>query len=475
MRNSKVSVLQGFKTSTVFLILTVAFMAAASCGSSSSGGGDKKPAASSVTTAGGLATISTGNLVIAFVPSYSGIIAVPIAQSGFTYTTAAYGDAKLNETALKQITINTSFSLGGCAADATSLKVVCIGYDSSKVAIIDVSGYIANGSVPTASEYDLGNSVTGSFSGGTCINCGVIIDSADHGFIVSSGDGYRVVNYTGIVLKSFLSNPTATTPIDLSTENFAYDPLKNRIYSPEYGSGGTNSYLWVIDVGTSKIYHWNKRMVDTTVDSSNGLPELAGLYITQLTPDAASIDSTTGVLSLGHEWTPLLLILNMNAATFDDMTSTFEAPYEIIPLENVYSPTTWLTTGMVIEPSSHLLFLEEEFGDGIGVAQLPVSSAAGSVTVTSYTSAQIPTTVTTFCPAISSWESVGDPHGLSAFTAIIGGKPMGLLIDVTASCLAIVDLKDLLVAPKGTGTSANQVSSTYDLLANHIISFISLK
>ncbi len=460
-----------YKVLAVVLFLTIVY---AGCGSSSGGGGNQAPpSTSSVTTAGGLATISTGSLVIAFVPSPAGVMALPISQSGSSFATASYGTPKLNEMALSRITITTSFSLGGCAADAANLKVVCIGYDSSKVAVIDVSGYIAGGSVPTATEYDLGNSVTGSFSGGSCINCGVIIDSVDHGFIVSSGDGYRVVNYSGTVLKSYLSNPAATTPMDLSTENFGYDPVKNRIYSPEYGSGYTNSYLWVIDVNTGKIYHWNKRMVDTTVDSANGLPELTGLYITQLTPDAASIDAATGILTLGHEWTPLLLVLNMNAATFNDSTSTFDAPYTVIPLQSVYSPTTWLTTGMVIEPSSHVLFLEEEFGDGIGAATLPTTASGGSVTVTSYTSAQIPTTVGTYCPAISSWMSVGDPHGLSAFTAIIGGKPMGLLVDETASCMAIVDLKGLLAAPKEPST--NKVASSYDLLANHIISFIPLQ
>ncbi len=461
-----------FRVSSIGMVLVAVVVAVSGCGSSSSGGGKAPSTSPSATTSGGLATISTGNLVIAFVPNGTGVSAVPIQQSGSAFTTASYGGIKLNELTLSPITITTSFNVNSCAADAPNLKIICVGYNSSKVAVIDVSGYLASGAVPTVKEYDLGNTITSSFSGGGCLDCGVLPDATDKGFIVSSGDGYRVVNYSGTVLKSFLSDPTATTPVNLATENFGYDPVKNRIFSPEYET--TNNYVWAIDVNSGKIYRWDKRMVDTNTDPSYGLPELTSQGIPSLTADAVSVDPSTGLMTIGHEWTPLLLIFNMNAATFNGSTGTFDAPYDVTPLQNVYSPSGYLTTGMVIEPSSHIMFLEGEFGDDIGAAQMPSSAAAGSVTVTSYTSAQLPTP-TTYCPALSSWSNVGDPHGLSAFTAIVGGKPMGLLIDGTKACLAIVDLDGLLAAPKGTGTSANQVSPAYDLLANHIVSYLPLK
>lgn len=464
------------RVSILWMVLAAVIIAISGCGSSSSsgsgGGGGKS--APSATTSGGLATISTGSLVIAFVPVGTGVSAVPIKQSGSTFTTAAYGS--LRPEALAQITITTSFPVDSCAADAPNLKIICVGYNSSKVAIIDVSGYIASGAAPTITYYDLGNTINSGFSGGACIDCGVLPDATDKGFIVSSGDGYRVVNYSGTVIKSFLSSFSGTIPVDLSTENFGYDSVNNRIYSPEYAGGGststTDEYLWVVDVNKSKTYHWSKRMVDTTTDAVNGLPELTSQGIGSLTADAVSVDPSTGLVTIGHEWTPVLLVINMNAATFNDSTSTFDAPYAVVPLLNTYSSNSLLTTGMVIEPSSHVMFLEEEFGDGMGAAQMPSSAAAGSVTITSYTSAQIPTP-TTVCPSLSAWANVGDPHGLSAFTAVIGGKPMGLLIDGTKACLAIVDLNGLLAAPKTAST--NQVSPGYDLLGKNIVNFISLK
>lgn len=464
------------KKTTLYSILMLTMFAALAGCSGSSGGGTQTTTVSSATTSGGLATINTGNLVIAFIPTISGVSAVPIKQSGASFTVASYGSTRLSTSALPAAaTISTSFVVSSCAADAANLKVVCVGYSSSKIAVINVAGYISNGSAPAETEYDLGNTVYSSFSGGSCLDCGVIIDPLDHGFIVSSGDGYRVVNYSGSVIKSFLSNPSATLPVDLSTENFGYDPVSNLIYSPEYADGGTitstDEYLWAANITTGKLYHWVYRMVDTNADPVNGIPELVSTGIGSMTADAVAVDPSTGIMAIGHEWTPLLILLNMNAAVFTDTTGTFNAPYAVIPLQNVYSPSGYLTTGMVIEPSSHIMFLEEEFGDAIGAAQLPTTTTSGSITITSYTSAQLPTP-TTMCPTLSSWSNVGDPHGLSVFTAVIAGEPMGLLIDGSDSCLAIVDLHKLLNAPKQAGT--NTVSSTYDLLANGVISFIGI-
>ncbi len=466
-KNIKLNLLGTIMVITIFIV--------SGCQGSKNGVG--QTTVSSATTSGGLATINTGDLVIAFIPNGNTVNIVPLSQKGSSFTISSYQQNSLGvmSSGPTQTTITTSFAVDSCAADGKNLKVVCVGYDSSKIAIIDVAGYISNGSAPTVTEPDLGNTVYSSFSGGSCLDCGVIIDPVDHGFIVSSGDGYRVVDYTGTVTKQFLSDLTATIPVDLSTENFGYDPADNMIYSPEYADSGsitsTDEYLWVIDVNKSKVYHWSKRMVDTNTDPANGIPELNSTGIGSLTADAVSVDPSTGIITIGHEWTPLLLVLNMNAAAFNDSTATFDAPYAVIPLQNVYSPSGYLTTGMVVESSSHIMFLEGEFGDDIGAAQMPTTSTSGSITITSYTSAQIPTP-TTVCPSVSSWSNVGDPHGLSAFTAVINKQPMGLLIDSSKSCLAIVDLNKLLNAPKQPGT--NTVSPTYDLIANGVISFIAL-
>ncbi len=426
-----------------------------SCGKDNGGTQPPPPA---TTTSGGMATINTGDTVIGFIPVGTGVIIIPLSGKGSQQTQSI----SLKPQAQTKLTL--SFTVDSCTADGADLKVVCVGYDTSKIAIIDVSQYIASGATPTVTEVNPGNTVYGSFSGDDCINCGVLADQGDHRFIVSAGDGYRVFDYTGKLLKSYLSNST----MSLATENFSFDPVKNRIISPEYET--PNNYLWVISLDNDKAYRWTKRMVDTTEDSANGLTGLPAY--TTITADAASIDFNTGILTIGHEWEPMIIAINLNAATFNDSAGTFDAPYSIVPLSNVYSPGYELTTGMAIEPSSHLLFLEEEFGDAMGLVVLPSSSGSGAPSITEYTTAQIPDP-SSVCTNVYGWYNVGDPHGLALFTGVVDGKPKGLLINDDKSCLAIVDLDGFRKAPKQSGT--NQVDPTYNLVTNGVVQFISLQ
>ncbi len=409
------------------------------------------------TTSGGLATINTGKTVFGFIPNGTDVLAVPLAGIG------ASKPAIEEPVSKPSATTSLSFIVDSCAADGVDLKIVCVGFNSSKIAVLDLKGFIASGTAPTAIEFDPGNTIRRTFSGGGCLNCGVISDAGDHRFIVSSGDGYRVFDYTGVLLKPYLSNRSATPPIDLTTENFGYDPIQNQIISPEYGTN--NNFLWVVDLNKDKTYRWTKRMVSALTDPANGLTELPGSILA----DAATIDPLTGILTIGNEGIPLLLTINMSASSFDDTAGTFTAPYSVKILENVLLPRT---TGMAVEPSSHLLFLEEEFSNVIGLVVLPTSTSSGSAVINEYTSATIPSPSAT-CTGVSRWNNVGDPHGLALFTSVVDGKPMGLLINNVKSCAAIVDLNAFRAAPKTTGT--NRVDPTYDLLTNNVIKFVSLK
>jgi len=451
---------------SLFTFLCLVFMSG--CGGGGGGGGSsptKTPTptptpAASATTSGGLATINTGSAVVSFIPSGAGVIIVPVSGAG-----AAKASLDVTRSAAAALSISFSFTADSCTADGTDLKVICVGYNSSKVAIVDIAAYVASGATPTVSEFDPGNTVDASFSGGGCLNCGVLADQGDHRFIVSSGDGYRVFDYSGKLLQSFLSDASATPPIDLVTENFGYDPVHNLIISPEYESA--NNYLWVVNLDSGKVYRWTKKIVGTTLDP-NGLPELGSSSF--FVADAAAVDPVTGVLTIGNEFTPLILALNLNAATFNDTAGTFDAPYTVAPLQNVYGSI--LTTGMAVEPANHLLFLEEEFANTIGLVVLPAAAATGSVAITEYISAQIPDPSAT-CANTFGWFNVGDPHGLALFTSVVDSKPKGLLIDGTKTCMAIIDLDSLRSAPRSTGT--NEVDPAYDLLTNKVVSFISLQ
>ncbi len=422
------------------------------------------------TTSGSLATVAAGNQTLVFVPNGSAVVVA-------TLEAGAPPALTLPEELTKAAIISTpiSFTVDSCSVDVTDLKLVCVGYDSSKVAIINIAVYVSNiiaGLTASASdltefEVDLGNSGSiASFSGGNCINCGVLTDAGDHRFIVSSQDGYRVLDYTGAILKSYLSDLSASPAMSLVTENFTYDAVNNRIISPEYDTA--NNFLWVIDLASDKVYRWTNRMVDVLVDAANGLTGFNSVFSFGFEADSAAYDSSTGVLALADESANGLLTVNLNVAVYDGATNTFTAPYTVNPMDDVGSRLP----GIAAESSNHYLFMEEELGgDGVGVAALPTVAGSGDTLVTNYIWATIPSPQVT-CAADFFWANAGDPHGLALYTSVISGRSKGLLINGTKDCAAIIDLKGLLDSAKTVGT--NKADPSVDLVAAGIISFVAL-
>lgn len=395
-------------------------------------------------TSGGLATLATKDDVIAFMPVGTNVLAVSLKKGS---QVASVGSVLAQAVSVQAIAL--TFSVDSCAADATALKVVCVGYNTSQIAVLSVTISGSNITV-TAAEYDLQNTTYANFSGGSCLNCGVLTDPGDNRFIVSSGDGYRVVDYTGTILASYLN----ATGRDLWTENFAFDPTRNLIISPEYGT--SNQYLWVINIDTGKIYRWNLSMTDSQIPNAP----------TSLTADAATVDFNTGVIAISDESQKFLLLINLAKATFDSASGTFSAPAAYVDISGVATRLP----GMAAEPTKHLVFLEEEFGTGIGAARLPSSTPSGAPSLGDYVGATMPAPNATGCNSF--WSNVGDPHGLALFADLVNGRPMGLLIDDSKSCLAIIDLEKLLNAPRASGT--NTVDPTYDLIANGVVKFYGL-
>ncbi len=409
-------------------------------------GSDPKPRVTTApTTSGGLATIDTGRSVIGFVPRYTELAIVTLDGD-----TSKSGVLPIDPAALS---VPISFGVDSCAADAAHAKVVCVGYDSSKVAILDIADFLStieSAGTPSAGqiaelEVDLGNTETVSISGGECVNCGVLTDPDADRFIISSGDGVRVLDYTGAVIDSYLSDAERS----FTTENFGFDAAHHLVISPEYET--TNNYLWVIDLDTHRPYRWTRRLVDQSTDPVNGLPVL----VIPMTADSASIDPSTQIVTIGDEFTTTLLVLDLSSAKFDDSSGTFtDDAYSLVALDNVASTGGLLTTGQAIDPKDHVLFLEEEFGAGIGVVELPATGGAGPVALRDqdYTSALVPD-ASAVCPGVTSWMNVGDPHGLSLFTGRVDGREKGLLIDESKTCLAVIDLDTFAAAPELSGTN----------------------
>lgn len=392
---------------------------------------------SAPSTSGEIAALDIGGNPYGFIPTPAGVSFVKLAGSG---------SSPVDVPNAASAPVALDFTPNSCAGDQVQLKVVCVGYDSSKVGVLDVSP-IADGNPPTVTEFDLHNTVYSSFSGGGCLDCGVLTDSANDRFVLSSGDGYRVVGYDGTVQAEYLDDPTSANPDQFTTENFAFDAAHQMIISPEYETSTQN--LWLIDVAADKVYKWDKTLTDANVSIA----------------DAAAVDPSTNTVWIDNEFEDRLLGINLNAGTFSG--NTFSGPWKTTDLVNVDSDGDF-TTGMAIDPSSHTMLLEDEFTSNFGAVQLPASAGTSAPAFSSYTSAVMPDST-----ACGAWYNPGDPHGLAVLpVGFIGSDAYGMLVNDSATCVALVDVTKLLAAPKASGMNA--VDPSYDLVANGVVQFIAL-
>ncbi len=470
----------------ILLAATILFLI--SCGGGGGGGTSSQPPSQNQqptvnTTSAGIAVVSVNGQDIGLIPAGSSLTPVPLnpSQIGAYLTAAQVSCNKVGNqgyVCTVQGAPQTSFILDSCAADPILKKVVCIGYNSQKVAIFDLSQYLntLNPADITVTECDLDPNITipsTTFSGGSCINCGVAADPGDNRFIVASGDGFRVVGYsvnqtTGAcdVKKTYLLSNYGIATVN---ENFSYNPQKNWILNPEYN---TPAKFWIIDVNSDKAYSW-----DTTIDCSSLDPNNTNCSLWEI--DSISIDTTTGIAIMSDEWKLNYILVDLGQANFNPTTNTFTAPYAMVYMQNT-SDTRY--TGTAIEPNSHIAFLEEEFGNGIAVLQLPSSSGSGGTFPTpaswSYNSlSMLPNDVCDASPGDGTanywWSNPGDPHGLSIFTGSNNGVAYGIAISKSKDCIAIVNLQKFLNAPKASGF--NYVDPNYDLFGNGVLYFIKIQ
>jgi hypothetical protein len=425
-------------------------------------------------TSGGMATLTTSSgATLGIVPNGTTIGVVTLDGTAPSALTTGFKSATLTS-------LTTTFEVSSCSADpigtgtsaSPSPRVVCVQGSvfttpSSKVAIIDASTIVTTGTAPSSViEVDLASATPaptdGSFSGGGCTNCGVITDPGNGRFIVSSGDGYRVMTYaanaaTGAatVDAAYLSDTTTTPQITLATENFSFASGTiisghGTIVSPDYDDIAGNNYLWIVDIDDGHIYHSVKHLNSTDIPGLDAAAPTGLGIATMSEPDSSAVDST-GIVALADENALGLVLADFSApVTFTPGTGgnpgTFSGEvYTVVPLD---IPTR--LTGIAMG-GDHLLFMEEEFSQGIAVVQLPTSApAGGTITVSSYNFASVPSADPT-CAGVTSWANFGDPHGIGVYITA-AGVATGALIDGNKDCAASVNLTSFLAATPGVGT-----------------------
>lgn len=445
------------------------------------------------TTSSGLAVISIGNQDIAFIPNRENLIPIPLNPN----TTINFSSLKTQQVSCNKIgnqgwvcsvpnLPTASFKLDSCSADPIAKKVVCIGNDSQKIAIFDISKYLQtqNPIDIQLQECNLDPKKYINYKNmiiNPCRNCGVVTDPGDNRFIVSSGDGFRVVGYNILqdgsckIQKTYLLSRYNIFDV---IDNFAYDPTRDWILSPESYipsySHNEGAKFWIIDVKNDKVYKWEKKISCSNLAPPKSLCMLFGL-------DSVSIDPSTGIVIISDKNNLSHILVDLGQAKFNTSTNTFNAPYTMVYLPSTYASNA--LGGVSIEPSSHIAFLVENLNHNIAVLQLPSTSGTGGSfpTPPKWTHNSLFLYLIDVCDSNPGdgfagyiWHNREAPsYGLSVFKASINGTSYGVLLSRDKSCVAIVDLKKLLFAPKKSDYS--QVDFDYDLFSNNVLYFIKIK
>lgn len=336
-------------------------------------------------------------------------------------------------------TIPFSFTVSSCTVDSVDLKAACIGYGSSKIAVVDLARFATSLKVSDVGvqEFDSGaGTVPIVFSGASCVVCGVAADVGKHRFAIGGAGGFRVFNY---------GETAATARYDIPVgENFALLPQaagQSYIIAPEYEPAGGKRKLRVVALDSGKVYTWN-RNTDSIADLG---PE--GQDFIDSDVDAASVDLVTRSIVLSTEHSASFLVVDFGLAVLNDADASFSAPFAFAR-SNPQTAVRRLTD-LAISTAGSILLSHGEGDSNIGVTQLPTRSGFGGSAIGGLGVLDLsdPALDRSPCGANYVFIGKGDPHGLSLYGGIDNGQH-GLVIDFYNRCAAIVDLAGLRDAPR---------------------------
>lgn len=414
----------------------------AACGGSPGGSERTTPAAnapapvtsSSNSTTAAYGVLGTDTVRVAFVPSPGGVMPFLLENRG---TRSITWGGPADGTGLPP-TVPLTFAIDACAVSSSENKAVCIGFASSRIAVLDLARFATSLRVSDigVEEFDSGaGNVPNVYSGGQCILCGVVIDAGKPRYVIGGAGGFRVFTFGSTVATAVHDVPVG--------ENFALLPQSvgaSYIISPEYRPAGGQRKLRVVSMDSGKSYVWNKN-TDSAADLG-----AAGANFLATEVDAASVDINTRMIALSTESSADFMLIDFGQAVFDETARTFSADFAFAK-PNPAVPVARLTDVAVSTAGSILL----SHGEGaalVGITQLPTALAAGASGIGALGVFDLNDTAFDHSPCGPGYvfNGKGDPHGLSLYADLDNGQ-RGLVIDFSNVCAAILDLARLRDAP----------------------------
>jgi hypothetical protein len=346
---------------------------------------------------------------------------------------APQGSWDSGSAAVKVVPIETSSGVGtggaptsvttgsvpnSCSSNSTTGTTVCTGNNT------DV--FLINGST-LSSTVTSGANASQSFSGGDCMNCGVVVDSTTNkaliaiGFTPGGPGAYQFLD---------LASNTFEAPIPAGTrtsEDASIDPIRHLVLSPN-----EDSIYQIVNVTTATAALFNN-----------------SLEVGEL--DSAGEDCTTGIALSTIEFTGSLYIADLTQAVFTPGTpGTWTDTASQVQVFPEFASFSAGTNGIAVAPGSHLGIVTGEFGGNEqGVIQLPATSGTGTPAVVDWVSFIVPNLASG-----APWNEGKDPHTVTAYVSPNDSKAFGVLENEDFTFLAVIDLQGLLSAPR-TGHVVN--------------------
>jgi hypothetical protein len=392
------------------------------CASCPPSGGHKRPTPTSTPTPAPNACLPSSSLGV-LVQSTNATVYAP--QGRWGSGTAAVKVVPIETTSgigtgAAPTTVVTGSVPNSCSCNSTTGTTVCTGNTT------DV--FLINGTT-LSSTLTSGATASENFSGGSCMNCGVVVDSTTNKALITLGldtegtGGYQFLDLAG---------NTFETPIaagGFTSEDASIDPVRHLVLSPN-----EQENYQIVNVASATAAIFN----------NTG-------FATAGAPDSAAEDCTTGIALSTLEGSTSLYIADLTQAVFtpgtpgtwtDTASQTQNFP------EFTFAAGT---NGIAVAPGSHLGVVTGEFGGSLeGVIQLPATSGTGTPAVVDWVSFVVPN-----LPNESPWSEGFDPHTVTAYVSPNSKKAFGVLENGDFSFLAVVDLQGLLSAPR-TGHVVNE-------------------
>jgi RHS repeat-associated protein len=376
-----------------------------------------------------------------------------------TWTTTQTGVERVAlEGSAEPATIPTPNAVNSCAANWVTGEVVCTSNGT------DV--YLIQGTTLTATLTS-GATALQDFSGGTCDNCGVAIDSSTNQAIISVGllappsltlfqatGGFQFLDLATNTFQAPISTglpPSGSTlpPERFTSEDITVDPFRHFVLSPnEQGD------YEILQTGASPS------LFDQQFESAeNEPPEF----------DSSAEDCSTGIALATDELAGTITLVDLTQAAFTpgSPNGTWSAPTSTEVLPELLGSEA---TGLAVAPGSHLgLISPEGPGPSLVAFQLPSTSGSGTPALVDYAAIVVPNA------GGAPWTFGADPHTVTAYTSPSTNRAMGVIDNnATASgvptFVAVLDLQAILGLPRVSGS--HNVDPTYDLVAHGVVRFI---